>query len=101
MISTLYCIVLNFIYLCVIKVSEALKNAKTLKITLKILKQKVMKKQTTNQFLQMSKEQTQKLTNVVTETLALGLSKSKLFSSGDLWNIQRRSRTMMNRRNFA
>ena len=60
-----------------------------------------MKKRTTNQFLQMSKEQTEKLTTVVKETLALGLSKSKWFSSADLWNIQRRSRTMMNRRGFA
>ena len=60
-----------------------------------------MKKQTTNQFLQMNKEQTEKLTTVVKETLALELGKAKIFSTGDLWNIQRRSRTMMNRRNFA
>ena len=67
----------------------------------KILKQKVMKKQTTNQFLQMNKEQTKKLTTIVKETLAIGLSKAKIFSSADLWNIQRRSRTIMNSRNFA
>ncbi len=60
-----------------------------------------MKKQTTNQFLQMSIEQTEKLTTVVKETLALGLNKAKIFSTADLWNIQRRSRTMTNRRNFA
>ena len=60
-----------------------------------------MKKQTTNQFLQMSKEQTEKLTTVVKETLALGLSPVKIFSTADLWNIQRRSRTIMQRRNFA
>jgi hypothetical protein len=60
-----------------------------------------MKKQTTNQFLQMSKQQTEKLTTVVKETLALGLNKAKVFSSADLWNIQRRSRTITNSRNFA
>ena len=60
-----------------------------------------MKKQTTNQFLQMNKEQTKKLTTVVKETLALGLDKAKIFSSADLWNIQRRSRTIMNSRSFA
>ena len=60
-----------------------------------------MKKQTTTQFLQLNKEQTEKLTTVVKETLALGLSPVKIFSTADLWNIQRRSRTIMQRRNFA
>ena len=60
-----------------------------------------MKKQTTNQVLQMSKEQTEKLTTVVKETLALRLTQAKIFSSADLWNIQRRSRTIINSRNFA
>ena len=60
-----------------------------------------MKKQTTTQFLQLNKEQTEKLTTVVKEALAIGLSKVKIFSSADLWNIQRRSRTIMNSRNFA
>ena len=60
-----------------------------------------MKKQTTNQFLQMSKEQTQKLTTIVKETLALGLSPVKVFSFAELWNIQRRSRTMTQRRYYA
>lgn len=57
-----------------------------------------MKKQSTNQFLPISKEQTEKLTTVVNETLALGISHAKTFSTADLWNIQRRSRTMMSRR---
>lgn len=57
-----------------------------------------MKKQSTNQFLPISKEQTEKLTTVVSETLALGISPVKTFSTADLWNIQRRSRTMMSRR---
>ncbi len=59
-----------------------------------------MKKQTTNQFSPISKEQTEKLTTVVNETIALGLSQVKTFSTADLWNIQRRGRTMMSRRNY-
>lgn len=60
-----------------------------------------MKKQSTIQFSPISKEQTQKLTIMVNETLALGNSQVKTFRTADLWNIQRRSRTMMSRRNFA
>jgi hypothetical protein len=60
-----------------------------------------MKKQTTNQFSQISKEQTENLAIVVKETLALGISNVKTFSSADLWNIQRRSRTIMSRRSFV
>ncbi len=60
-----------------------------------------MKKQTSNQFSPMSKEQTEKLTTIVKETLALGISHVKTFSTADLWNIQRRSRTMMSRRSFV
>jgi hypothetical protein len=55
-----------------------------------------MKKQT-NPFNLLSKEQMEKLTTVISETLV----KPKTFSTADLWNIQRRSRTMMNRRHFA
>ncbi|MEP7238669.1 MAG: hypothetical protein ABI685_12410 [Ferruginibacter sp.] len=60
-----------------------------------------MKKQSTTPFSTITKEQTEKLTTVVSETLALGLIPVKTFSSADLWNIQRRSRTMQYRRNFA
>jgi hypothetical protein len=60
-----------------------------------------MKKQTTNQFSPISKEQTEKLTTVVKETIALGLSQVKPFTTVDLWNIQRRSRTIMSRRSFV
>jgi hypothetical protein len=60
-----------------------------------------MKKQTANQFSPISKEQTEQLTTVVNETLALEVIQAKVFSSADLWNIQRRSRTMLSRRNFA
>ncbi len=59
-----------------------------------------MKKQST-QFAQISKEQTEKLTTVVNETLAVSYSQVKTFSTADLWNIQRRSRTIMNRRSFV
>lgn len=59
-----------------------------------------MKKQTTTQFLQISKEETEKLTTVVKETIAIGFSHAKTFSSVDMWNIQRRSKTMMQRRSF-
>lgn len=59
-----------------------------------------MKKQTKSTFAQISKEHTEKLTTVVKETLALGFSQSKSFSSADLWNIQRRGRTMLQRRSF-
>ena len=59
-----------------------------------------MKKQTTNQLSQISKEQTANLTAVVNETLAVGFNQARTFSTADLWNIQRRSRTMLNRRSF-
>jgi hypothetical protein len=74
-------------------------NAEILKHNISnIIKTKVMKKQTPNQFSPITKEQTEKLTAVVKETLALG--QAKTFSSADLWNIQRRGRTMMSRRNY-
>ena len=59
-----------------------------------------MKKQKTNQFSPISKEETEKLTTVVKETLSKGISQIKTFSTADLWNIQRRGRTMMSRRNY-
>ena len=60
-----------------------------------------MKKQTTNNFTQISKEETEKLTTIVPETLATGFNNTKTFSSADLWNIQRRSRTMLHRWHYA
>jgi hypothetical protein len=59
-----------------------------------------MKKQSNNQFSPISKEQTEQLTTVVSETIALGVIPVKIFSSADLWNIQRRGRSMMSRRNY-
>lgn len=59
-----------------------------------------MKKQTNN-FSPLTKVETEKLTNVVSETLALEFNQPKTFSSAELWNIQRRSRTMTSRRYYA
>jgi hypothetical protein len=59
-----------------------------------------MKKQTSNLFSPICKDQTENLTTVVKETLALGFSQAKTFSSADMWNIQRRGRTMLQRRSF-
>lgn len=60
-----------------------------------------MKKQSEKTFTQISKEQAKELTTVVNETLAFEFIPAKTFSSVDLWNIQRRSKTMMYRRHFA
>jgi len=60
-----------------------------------------MKKQSTNQFTQISKAHSQALTNVVEETLALGFIPVKVFSTADLWNIQRRSKPAIYRRHLA
>ena len=97
------CIVLKRYYLCVIKVSEAAKPGltKEKKQLLKRIKLKVMKKQSNNNFTPISKEHTNELTTVVNETLAVGFVPAKTFTSFDLWNIQRRSKTMMYRRHIA
>lgn len=58
-----------------------------------------MKKQLNNQFTAISAEHTKELTTVVKETLATGLAQTRTFSAADLWDIQRRGRTMMSRRN--
>jgi DNA-directed RNA polymerase alpha subunit len=76
-------------------------KAEILKTILNIIKIKVMKKQTTNQFSSLSKEQTEQLTTVVKETIALGHHNNRIFSAAELWNIQRRSRTIMSRRSFV
>jgi hypothetical protein len=46
----------------------------------------------------LTKEETAKLTNVVDETLALGMGQHKPFTAADLWNIQRRRRSFVQRR---
>ena len=60
-----------------------------------------MKKQSENNFARISKENVTELTTVVKETLALNLIPVRTFRAVDLWNIQRRSKTMVYRRHFA
>ena len=96
------CIVLKRYYLCVIKVSNVGEPGLTKEQeATKRIKLKVMKKQSNNNFTQISKEHTNELTTVVNETLAVGFVPVKTFTSFDLWNIQRRSKTMMYRRHVA
>lgn len=42
----------------------------------------------------LSKEQVRELTSQVKETLAKGFSNTKTFAAVDLWNIQRRRKTI-------
>lgn len=60
-----------------------------------------MKKQSNNSFSPIGSGHKKELTTIVKETIAAGFSQSRVFSTADLWNIQRRSRTMLSRRNFA
>ncbi|HMW25138.1 MAG TPA: hypothetical protein PKC51_00785 [Ferruginibacter sp.] len=45
----------------------------------------------------LNQEELQQLSTVVKETIA----KPKVFSAAELWDIQRRSRTMVSRRSYA
>ena len=58
-----------------------------------------MKKQSENTIGLLSRKDVQDLANVVKETLAI--ARPKIFSAAELWNIQRRGRTMVSRRNYA
>lgn len=60
-----------------------------------------MKKQSNNNFTQISKEHAKELTTVINENLAVEFFREKSFTSFDLWNIQRSSKTIMNRRQIA
>jgi hypothetical protein len=60
-----------------------------------------MKKQTEIHFSKISKENTNDLTKVVNETIAIDFISVKSFSIVDLWNIQSRSKTRFNRRHLA
>ena len=60
-----------------------------------------MKKQTEINFVKISEEQTNKLNTVISETIATDFVPFKTFTTADLWNIQRRSKTMINRRHLA
>lgn len=57
-------------------------------------KKTIMKTQTTL-LTTLSKEQVKQLTTQVKETLAAGFnSNEKIFSAADMWNIQRRRKTI-------
>ena len=59
-----------------------------------------MKKQSTTLFTQMSNSTVENLTQVVKETLAIGVvgSQAKTFTSLDLWNIHRQRKSLAYRR---
>ena len=58
-----------------------------------------MKKKATTPFASLNNKQLEALSTQVKETIAY--EKARIFSAVDLWNIQRRGRTMVSRRNFA
>lgn len=59
-----------------------------------------MKKQNQGYLTQVTNMSLQKLTTVVEETIASGFKQEekKVFSSADLWNIQRNKRSFVQRR---
>jgi hypothetical protein len=57
-----------------------------------------MNTQNKNLFNALSKEETSALTNVADETFAFSLHQHKPFTAADLWNIQRRRRSFVQRR---
>lgn len=59
-----------------------------------------MKTKQTQLFASLSKESTNKLTTLVKETLAYELADKKTFTAADLWNIQRRRKTVLQRRHL-
>ncbi len=60
-----------------------------------------MTKQTDFNFAKISKEQPNKLTTMVKETVATGFVSAKSFTCVDLWNIRRQSKTTINSRKMA
>ena len=61
-----------------------------------------MKQQSTALFTQLNKQEVENLTMVVKETLATEFAgQTKIFSSVDLWNIQRQRKGFSGRRCFA
>lgn len=59
-----------------------------------------MKKQSTNLFTKISTQQFEALSAVVRETLAIGLKQpsTKVFTAAELWDIQRRGKSRIQRR---
>jgi hypothetical protein len=60
-----------------------------------------MKKQTEINFSKISKEQTNDLTTVLDETIAMNFIAAKSFNIVDLWSIQRKSKTTIHSRKLA
>jgi len=54
-----------------------------------------MKKQTKVNFANISKEQSNELTSIVKETMAMNFVPAKSFTVVDLWNIQRSNKTRL------
>jgi hypothetical protein len=48
-----------------------------------------------------SAKETKELTTIVKETIAVGFNQQKHFTAADLWNIQRRKRSIGSRNRFA
>jgi protein-arginine kinase len=60
-----------------------------------------MKKQTTVNFVTISKEQSNELTSIVKETIAMDFVPAKSFTLVDLWNIQRHGKTRLSGRHLV
>jgi hypothetical protein len=52
-----------------------------------------MNTQANNLFKAISNVETKKMVEVVSETLAFGMHKEKVFTTADLWNIQRQRKS--------
>lgn len=60
-----------------------------------------MKKQSKTLFKKFTRKTLEDLTVEIKETLAIGFgSRAKTFTAADLWNIQRRGKIMVQRRNI-
>jgi len=59
-----------------------------------------MKKQTSDFFTALGKEELETLTSIVAETIAAGFKQpaKKNFNAADLWNIQKKKRSFVQRR---
>lgn len=59
-----------------------------------------MRRQSISLFTRLTKEELSSITTIVKETVAADykITSEKIFSAADLWNIQRRKRTFVQRR---
>lgn len=62
-----------------------------------------MKKEPTSLFLKLNNEELENLTTIINERLAKGISNpiGRIFTTTDLWNIQRHGKNSNYRRKFA